>query len=374
MIQSLRIRGSFRGSSGHDNHVRAFTRELTRQGVRVQLIDVPEWNAGSLPDHLRDPWFEQFNQSVDARITLHFVMPFQVIDDGRTLSVNYTMFEATRVPTDWINHNRTHRRVIVPTESSRRAWVDSGFPAESIQICPLGIDPARYAVKAAPLPLNTQSGRPVATYRTRFLNVSELVPRKNLIGLLTAWLLATHRDDDALLMIKLAVYARDRFEPFMQQLKQIERRCGRRFRDAAPIEFLFDILADRELPRLYAAATHYISLSHGEGWDLPMIEAAASCLSLIAPDHSAYRAYLTSEIATLIPSREVPARFAGDPELRRFFAGANWWEPDVEAAAEAIHDAIRRPDETRSSAREHILAHFTWEQSTMRLIEILSEL
>lgn len=30
---------------------------------------------------------------------------------------------------------------------------------------------------------------------------------------------------------------------------------------------LHDILADDEMPGLYAAATHYISLSYGEGWD-----------------------------------------------------------------------------------------------------------
>ena len=49
------------------------------------------------------------------------------------------------------------------------------------------------------------------------------------------------------------------------------------------------VFTDAELPSLYAAATHYVSLSHGEGWDMPLCEAAASGLAVIAPRHTAYR-------------------------------------------------------------------------------------
>ena len=62
--------------------------------------------------------------------------------------------------------------------------------------------------------------------------------------------------------------------------------------DAAPVRVLHDLVADAKAPGLYAAATHYISLSHGEGWDQPMMEAAAAGLKLIAPSHSAYLTYL----------------------------------------------------------------------------------
>ena len=43
-----------------------------------------------------------------------------------------------------------------------------------------------------------------------------------------------------------------------------------------------------DMTGLMRAATHYWSMSHGEGWDLPLSKAGAMGLSLIAPRHSAY--------------------------------------------------------------------------------------
>lgn len=374
MITALRVRGPFRGPSGYDHHVREFVRELVRQGVAVQLIDLPEWGPVRLPEQARDPWFDQLSRPVDAAITLHFSMPHQVISDGRGLHVNYTMFEATRVPDVWVEHNRRHAMVIVPTESSCQAWLAAGFPADRLRVCPLGVNAERFGQAAEPMALGTEAGVPVEQYGTRFLNVSELGPRKNLLSLLRAWLIATSAHDDALLLLKLGRYAPGSFELFTHQIQQLQRQAGLSFRQAAPVEFLFDLLADAEMPRLYASATHYISLSHGEGWDQPMVEAAASGLRLIAPDHSAYRAYLSPDTATLIPSREVPARFEGDPLLQALFLDASWWEPDIEAAAVAIRRAIDGQDGERRGVRQHVLAHFTWERSTRRLLDILSEL
>jgi glycosyltransferase involved in cell wall biosynthesis len=105
-----------------------------------------------------------------------------------------------------------------------------------------------------------------------------------------------------------------------RQIEIAEERSGKRLRDAAPIRFLFDVFADAAMPSLYAAATHYISMSFGEGWDQTMMEAAAMGLKLIAPDHSSYREYLDPSIATLVPSREVPAVYG------KSYAGEELWQ------------------------------------------------
>ena len=373
-LKSLRVRGPFRGPSGYDHHVREFTLELVRQGIQVQLVDVPEWGATRLPPQTVDPWFEELLRPLDSPLTLHFTMPHQVKIDPETLNVNHTTFEATQVPQRWIEQNLRHDQVLVPSESSRRAWINSGYPKERIRLCPLGINPHIFAQPVMPLSFRTQSGRPVLDFGVRFLNVSELGPRKNIVGLLHAWLDATREDDDAILILKLSRNSPGWFELLMLQMRTLERETGRYFIDAAPVEMLFDLLPDTEMPRLFAVGTHYISLSHGEGWDQPMVEAAVSGLRLIAPDHSAYPTYLTPETATLIPSREVPARFEGDPQLQALFADANWWEPNHQAAVAAIRTAIAHPTAGPYGAREGILARFTWEQSTRQLIDALDQL
>src|SRR5581483_10118627 len=90
--------------------------------------------------------------------------------------------------------NRTHDLVVLPTESSRRAWIDSGMPEDRIRLCPLGVDTSVFAPSVGPSPSESP--------RIRFLNVSDYNSRKNLTGLLDAWIKATKPDDSAMLTIK----------------------------------------------------------------------------------------------------------------------------------------------------------------------------
>jgi glycosyltransferase involved in cell wall biosynthesis len=283
------------------------------------------------------------------------------------------MFEASCITERWVKSNLRHHRVILPTESSRQAWLRSGFPESRIRLCPLGVDPELYSRKHRPLPLELADGSRVADYTVRFLNISELNPRKNLLGLIRAWIRATSNKDDAVLIVKLLCTVPGQREWFMVQLYLLERQLEKRLSEAAPIHFVYDLLPDVEMPRVYAAATHYISLSFGEGWDLPMVEAGASGLALIAPKHSAYTAYLDDTVADFIPAREVPAVYSGDRETAALFDGASWWKPDEDAAVAVIRSVIGKEGSGKSSPRQRFLQELTWEKATARLIEILDE-
>jgi glycosyltransferase involved in cell wall biosynthesis len=298
-------------------------------------------------------------------------MPHQLTSRVGMVNVNFTMFEASRVPDFWISGNHGQCMTVVPEESSRRCWLASGMPAELLRVCPLGIDPELFSGDAEPLSLRDPAGELVTDRRVRFLNLSEIVPRKNLEGLLRAWLVATSRDDNAILILKLRSELPEDHAALRDAMTRLELEESKSYDKAAPVIFYNDLLSDEDMPRVYATATHYISMSHGEGWDLPMMEAAASGLLLIAPDHTAYRTYLDPSVATLIPSHEVPSAVPGEHGI--LFTGANWWEPDRDAAVEAIRDAIRGFDRPIASPRDFVLGHWTWEHATARLIEILSE-
>jgi len=372
--RTLVVRGPFRGHTGHDHHVREFVRSLAGLGVGIQLVDVPDWSPSRLPEPLADPWFETLAAPVASANTVHFCMPPQVTPGPGRLDVNYTMFEATRVPATWVAHGRRHALVVVPTESSREAWLRSGFPERCLRVCPLGVDPARFRPGVAPLDLVDRRGRRVRDYRTRVLNVSEVSPRKNLVRLVRAWLRATHTDDDAVLVLKLGRSQVGQTLRLLRDVDAMERGLGKTRRDAASILFYDAVLGDHEMPALFATATHYWSMSHGEGWDQPMLEAGASGLRLIAPAHSAYLAYLDASVARLLPSRQVPIRVEHDPWLATLVGGADWWEPDEDAAIDAIRDALAGRDGDRASACSRMVGELTWDRAAARLLEILDEL
>lgn len=375
-MKALQVRGTYRGRSGHDHHVREFVRELHRMGISIRLIDIPDWSPLKLTEDKLDPWFDSLRTPVESKVALHFCMPHQVKIAKRSLNVNFTMFEATRIPKKWVEYNRRHDLVILPTESSKLAWVESGFPEERIRLCPLGVDPLLFRPDVIPLQLKDMRGRNINEFKYRFLNVSNLIPRKNLLGLLRVWLTATHRNDDAILILKICCGSKKWLKKFFRSIETMEATIGKTRNESAPsILMINQILPDAEMPSLYAAATHYWSMSHGEGWDQPMIEAGATGLQLIAPDHSAYSAYLNDSVAFMIPAQRTPAVFKWDRSLEKLFHGAEWWESDETAAGEILRKIINHDQEVKSkNARARIAENFTWEKAARRLVEILENL
>lgn len=373
MVAGVKVRGPFTGPSGYAHHVREFVRALAAKEVPVQLENFADWSPVHLPRELREPWFESLTAPVDATAVLHFCFPNQVQPEPGRANVNFTMFEATRIPATWVVAHDRSDLIVVPTEHSRRAWIDSGVPESKLRLCPLGVRADLFRPDVRPLPLTGTTGRTVQSYAVRFLNVSELGARKNLTGLLRAWLRATTTEDDAVLIMKLGAYNAGSLAEWQFTVQNVERQAGKRLDQAAPVHFIYDLLPDADMPRLFAIATHYVSLSYGEGWDLSMIEAAATGLRLIAPRHSAYLAYLDDDVATLIPTRETPALNAAGAWVSPLFTDASWWVPDENKAVEHLRKAIDGNDTPRASARDSVSERFGWDRATDSLIEILEE-
>ena len=375
-LRGLRVRGPFRGGTGYDYLTRAFVRAFVSLGVRVQLEEFREWSL-PLPPHLQDPFFDQLAAPVAADIDLQFVMPHQVIATPGSLTANYTMFEATRIPAPWVGHAGRCSVIIVPARSSVEAWTSAGIPLERLRRSPIGVRAGMDAERVTPLPLRDRAGRPVSSYCYRFLNLAELGPRKNLLGLLEVWMRATRPADDAVLILKMNVFRPDLAQLFAADLADLARRLGKSFDDCAPVCITTDYLPDADLPGLYRTATHYMSMSFGEGWDVPMTEAAAAGLTLIAPRHSAYLDYLDDESAHLIPVREDAIDVAGSRLAQVdavLFDGLRWWIPDACWATELIRSILDGRAPVKVSPQRRIIEQYAWARVADQLLGILSQL
>jgi glycosyltransferase involved in cell wall biosynthesis len=373
--RGVHVVGPFAGPTGHDRHTREFVRHLVRRGVPVQLTSLDGWSV-PLPEGARETGFDALRAPVDAGVTLHFTMPTLCRPRAGAANVNYTMFEADRIPREWAARAAEHERIVVPTESSRRAWLAGGVAEEKLRIVPLAVDGDFFGAVADPLELALPTGRTLSSYTHRFLNIADLRPRKNHLGLLRAWTAATRSSDDAVLVLKLTAPHPQSLALFQQDVAEVQARTGRTLAQAAPVAFLTGVLADEQLRGLYRAATHYLSLSCGEGWDFPMMESAAAGLQLVAPAHTAYLEYLTADDAELIPAALVPAVVEGraGAEDRRWFDGACWWRPDEDAAADVIRRIVDGRAAPKASPAERIRRTHRWDAAAARLHEVLAEL
>jgi len=375
MLNRLRVIGPFRGTSGYDRHTREFVRGFVAEGVAVELVPLNGWSV-DLPMEQRESWFESLATPVGADTVLQFTMCRDTRAMRGMRNIHYTMFEADRIPQSWAGIARTQDCTIVPTKAARDAWVASGVPEQSVRISPLGVKSDYFSTPADPLPLALPDGRAVSSFSRRFLNVAELRPRKNHMGLLRAWMRATKPDDDAILVIKGSAFQPRVIEQFNADVLAMQQAEGRRLADAAPVVVLTGFCTDDQIRSLYRSATHYISMSHGEGWDLVMMEAAVSGLKLIAPRHTAYVEYLRDDEVAFIPAPLAPATFEGKMgvEDQMFFDGLSWWNPDEDAAADIIRRVIDGDDAITGNAPGARLAcEFAWPRAARRLLEVIGD-
>ena len=360
----LVVRGAFRDSSGYAYKVRQFVRHLVGAGVRVRLVDLNHGDVDNLPDEQIDPLLRTLDRPVRAKAVLSFTTPLVVEAVPGLKTINYTVFEALDIPALWAAHSRRHDHVVVATASSRQAWLLAGHPPDRVHVCPEGVEPLE-PDQAAPIAILDSTGRRLADYQVRILNISDINSRKNLEGLLRVWLRVTRAEDDAALLLKPGKGG-GASGSIRDLLVRLTEETGRTLAQAAPIFLAEGKLPDTVMMSLHAACTHYWSMSHGEGWDLPMAQAGAMGLTLLAPDHSAYRSYLNGRVAHMIPSRVTPGLDG--------YRGRDWWTPDEGEASRLLRAVIDDPAGTRRSARDHLLDHFSWGSAARRLIDLLREL
>ncbi|MDQ2101732.1 tetratricopeptide repeat protein [Azospirillum isscasi] len=360
----LAIRGAFVNSSGYGYACRRVIQTLRARGVPLQAIGIK--GPDSWPG-------EDLDRPVPARAMVNFLIPLATERVPGLATVTFSMFEGTRIPPAWRRLSDLSDLIVVPCESSRIAWASQGYPEDRLRVCPLGVDPGE-SNGGGPLTLADPQGRPVSSYRHRFLNISDFIPRKNIDGLLRVWLRSTTRADDAVLVLKLGKGGNPALPAELTTLvRRSESAVGRRLADAAPVVLVDHALTDAGMTALVRTATHYWSMSHGEGWDLPMTRAGALGASLIAPRHSAYVDYLDDRIARLIPARVGPALLPYSDQPFPPFHGLDWWNPDEDAATAILAGIVRGDGVGEPSARDHLLQRFSWNLAADRLLAILDE-
>jgi len=119
--------------------------------------------------------------------------------------------------------------------------------------------------------------------------------------------------------------------------------------------------ADEEIA-LYASAHCYVQPARGEGWGLRPLQAIAQGCPTILTDAHGHRAF--SHLGIPIPARKGPA----GPFI--FGSAGNWWEPDVDAVADAMRDVYDNyAAHQATAARNARIARdtLTWDHSAAAL-------
>jgi len=244
------------------------------------------------------------------------------------------------------------------TDYVRDMYLRAGMPPDRVHVVPLGVDCDRFRPGLAPL------GSLPAKKGVRFLYVGGTIARKGFDVLLNAWQKAFGPDDSVELLIKdmggKTTYAGQTGEAAVRKIQESGR--------FATIHYRNDDLAPSELPALYASGDVLVHPYRGEGFGLPIAEAMACGLPVIATRGGAADDFCGADEAWMIPSTRslLPNGRVGDTET---VEPAWWLEPSEEALVAALReaalDAGLRASKGRM-ARERILGGFTWAHAVAR--------
>ncbi len=259
--------------------------------------------------------------------------------------VGYWFWELDVLPPKWIRALRCVDEIWAPSRFIADA-VAKALPGRAVHVLPLPFDAASQPMVPRRDPLPQFQGRPVVLFA---YDVRSTLARKNPEAVVEAFRRATEGDANPVLVLKANNEsawpgARDHLERAIAGMPNVH--------------VIRDVMSEDGIKDLIARADVVMSLHRAEGFGLLLAEAMAAAKPVIATDWSGSRDFMSPECSVLVPCKLVPVC---DPQRIYDKYEANWAEPDIAFAAEALRRLLRDPSERQrlgAAARSHVLAFF----------------
>lgn len=270
--------------------------------------------------------------------------------NGGKYRIGYTMLEVDGVPADWTLQANALDEIWVPSTFNRDTFLNGGVGVP-IYVMPLGVNPDYHNPKI-------RAFRPSQRYT--FLSVFEWGERKAPEILLRAYHQAFSRPDEVLLLLKVI-----NTDPGVDVAREIAALGLPE--DGPPVAIMYNQeLPAHQIGSLYRSADCFVLPTRGEGWGMPILEAMACGLPVIATNWSAHTDFISDDVAyPLRVERMVPAE-AKCP----YYEGFRWAQPDQSHLAHLMrHVYENRTEAAEKGARASkvALGDWTWRQAAQKI-------
>jgi glycosyltransferase involved in cell wall biosynthesis len=229
---------------------------------------------------------------------------------SRAYRIGYWAWELPDPPQDWRNCDDTVDEV----------WTPSRFSRDSLQrLLRKPIEVVPHYLPAAPRRERNRN-RPFTVLA--MADTRSSLARKNPAGAVQAFAEAFGESSSAQLLLKLSG-PDEAVTAFTASLGNLAQQSN--------VKILRHHLDDAGLSALYDQADTLLSLHRAEGFGLPMLEALARGIPVVATAWSGNTDFTDSGNSVGVPYRLVPVE---DPAA--IYSGSRWAEPDIAAAAKGL--------------------------------------
>jgi len=296
MKKKVILKGPLLTRSGYGEQARFALRSLrSREDLFDVFIQPLQWGKTSWTNDFDEErlWIDQtiektighIQQGGQFDISLQVTIPneFELM---APINVGYTAgIETTKVAHQWIQKANQMDRMIVVSSHSRNVFENSEYEATNTQTNEQVLLRLQTPIEAVGYPVKSFESLPELNLNLstafNFLTVAQFGPRKNLQNTIK-WFVDEFRNEDVGLVVKSNIAKnclmdRNRLH---QDLNNFLRQMGER---QCKVYLLHGDMTDAEMHSLYnnERIDAFVSLPHGEGFGLPLFEAAYSGLPVV---------------------------------------------------------------------------------------------
>jgi len=305
------IRGPALSASGYGEHARFLIRSLKKSDLFDLYLDNINWgNLGYEPKASaeREELYALINKakiyassqktafdiSIQVTIPNEFkkIAPYNI---GVTAGI-----ETDRISVEWIEKCNQMDKIITISEHSKNGLVNTAFPIQDEKTGSQSMSRIVKPVSVVPYPVPDLSDGNIdldVSTDFNFLLVALMGNRKNITNTVGWFVEEFHNDEDVGLILKTALRSgctedKQRTNAAIQGLLEgfPDRKCK--------VYLLHGRLTEEEKSSLYThdKVKSLVTIAHGEGFGLPIFEAACNGLPVVAPNWSGHVDFLNHEI------------------------------------------------------------------------------
>jgi glycosyltransferase involved in cell wall biosynthesis len=355
---------------------------LLRRNIALKVVDVPfyrsSWQAQT---GLFEPTAEQALRSIEvaqpaesADVTLRVFYPFTFSPSRSRLTAVFATLEQQLIRKDHLSDLREYEQLgrgpppanvkaVTPSQWSAEGFYRAGFDRDQVLVVPHGVDTATFH----PLPdirNDIRSRIPILDGEFVFLSVGAMSGNKGIDLLLRGFTQVCRKFPHARLLLKGMDHLYDSRGLLLKGIRTLS--TGDQQVILERMIYVGDSLSHQAMAMLYQVADAYVSPYRAEGFNLPVLEAAACGIPIICTRGGPTDDFVTDEFARRIESRTsviaIDGRHASrlDPSLEHL----------IDLMTSAIEGSLWRKHAAEAGPR-HVCASYTWDCAVDTLIRKL---
>ena len=348
MKKKILVRGPALSRSGYGEQCRFALRALREHEDKFDIFLIgTSWGKNSwlFEDDSERSWMDMLMQKTlfytqqqgTFDVSLQVTIPNEW-DKLAPINIGYTAgIETTKIAPQWVEKSEIMDKIIVVSSFSKEAFVNTVYEAQDTETGQIFPEfRVRTPIEVVNFPCRNYEKEEVdidITTDFNFLTVAQWGPRKNLDKTIKWFVEEFQENEDVGLIVKCNTANNSTIDRqnTANRLKSVLNKVpGRKCK----VYLLHGNMSDGELTSLYShpKIKAYLTLAHGEGFGLPLFEAAQQGLPIIAPEWSGYLDFLC------MPTKNKK----GKEKVKPMFAKVDYSINNIQP--EAVWNGVLQPD------------------------------